>query len=429
MASLRTIIALAAKKGYHLHSIDISSAFLNGDLEEVIYMEQPDGFVVYGPGYVCKLKKALYGLKQSARQWNKKLHTILLTLGYKRLESDRSIYVYAKNGVLVIIPVFIDDITLASNSTSKIDQTIKELESHFKLRNLGPTTWLLGMEITRDPANHSISLSQQQYITDILNQFGFADCNPISTPMDPGLVLQKTQSLSDEDKEFMSKAPYLSAVGSLIYLAQCTRPDIAYAVGTLAKFNSDPSPIHWKAVKHVFRYLQGTKDYKLVYKPDGDQELFVTYSDANHGACKDTGRSTGGYVVKIGSGAVSWSSKLQSTVALSSTEAEYMAAVEAGKELKWMRSLLGEFGYKFDKPSTLCIDNQSAINVSKNPEHHGRMKHLDLKHHWLRENVEAGVIMPKHVGTNDMIADCLTKPLPRVKHDNCRIGLGLVKST
>ena len=281
---------------------------------------------------------------------------------------------------------------------------------------------------TRDLFNHSISLSQHQYIVDMLNNYGFADCNPISTPMDPGLVLQRTQSLSDEDKEFMSKVPYLSAVGSLTYLAQCTHPDIAFAVGTLAKYNSNPSPVHWKAVKHVFRYLQGTKDYEMVYKPDPSvgQEIFITYTDANHGACKDTGRSTGGYVVKIGTGAVSWSSKLQTVVALSSTEAEYMAGVEAGKELKWMRSLLGEFGYTFDTASTLCIDSMSAINVSKNPEHHGRMKHLDLKFHWLRENVEAGIIKPKHVGTNDMIADCLTKPLIRLKHDKCRIGLGLV---
>ena len=428
MASIRTIIALAAKHDYILHSIDISSAFLNGNLEEEIYMEQPPGFIQFGPEFVCKLKKSLYGLKQSARQWNKKLNATLFNLGYKRLESDRSIYVFAKDGVLVIIPVFIDDITLASNSQSKIDKTIKDLELHFKLRNLGPTSWLLGMKITRDFSNHSISLSQHQYITDKLKEFGFNDCSPTTTPMDPGLVLQKTQ-LSDQDKEYMSKIPYLQAIGSLIYLSQCTRPDIAYAVGTLAKFNSNPAPIHWKAVKHLFKYLQGTKDYDLVYKPDGEQELFITYSDSNHGACKDTGRSTGGYVVKIGTGAVSWSSKLQSVVALSTTEAEYIAAVEAGKELKWMRSLLGEFGYKFDSASTLCIDNQSSISVAKNPEHHGRMKHLDLKFHWLRENVEAGHIKPKHVGTNEMIADCLTKALPRIKHDNCRIGLGLVKSS
>jgi hypothetical protein len=427
MGTIRTILALSAIHDFHLRSIDISSAFLNGDLEEDIYMKQPQGFEQFGPDYVCKLKKSIYGLKQAARQWNKKLHTTMLQIGYKRMESDRSVYVYARDGVLVIIPVFIDDITLAGNSEEMLDKTVKELESHFKLRDLGPTSFLLGIKITRDFANHSIAISQRQYIVDMLDQYGFSGCSPISTPMDPGLVLEKTKSLSEEDKEFMSKVPYISAVGSLTYLAICTRPDIAYAVGTLARYNSNPSPIHWKAVKHLFRYLQGTKNYAIVYKPDASQkEMFITYSDSNHGACRDTGRSTGGYVAKIGTGSVDWSSKIQSLVALSSTEAEYIAGAEAGKEIKWMRSLLGEFGYKLNSASTLYIDNQSAINVAKNPEHHGRMKHLDLRFHWLRENVEAGIIDPKHVGTADMVADVLTKPLQRIKHDKCRIGLGLV---
>jgi hypothetical protein len=179
----------------------------------------------------------------------------MLQMGYKRMESDRSVYVYAKDGVLVIIPVFINDITLAGNSEEMLDKTIKELETHFKLRDLGPTEFLLGIKITRDLANHSIAISQKQYIVDMLDHYGFSGCSPISTPMDPGLVLEKTKSLSEEDKEFMSRAPYISAVGSLTYLAICTRPDISYAVGTLARYSSNPSPIHWKAVKHLFRYL------------------------------------------------------------------------------------------------------------------------------------------------------------------------------
>lgn len=429
MASLRTVIALSALKDFKLHSIDISCAFPNGDLEEEIYMVQPPGFEQLGSNYVCKLKKSLYGLKQAARQWNKKLHSTLVEMGYRRMESDRSLYIYSKDGVLVIIPVFIDDITLASNSQSKIDSTIKEMESHFKLRDLGPTTQLLGMKITRDFSKHTIALSQKQYIIDMLEQYSHADCLPVSTPMDPGLVLQRTVSLTDEERDYMTKVPYISAVGSLIYLAQCTRPDIAYAVGTLARHNSNPNPSHWKAVKHLFRYLKGSMDLELVYKPEELGEPFVTYSDANHGACKDTGRSTGAYVVKVGSGAVSWSSKLQSVVALSTTEAEYIAAVEADKEVKWMRSLLKEFGMEVTQPSTLYIDNQSAISVSKNPEHHGRMKHLDLRFYWLRDNVESGHITPKHISTHDMIADCLIKPLVRVKHIKCRDGLGLVNNS
>jgi hypothetical protein len=230
---------------------------------------------------------------------------------------------------------------------------------------------------------------------------------------------------TSEEIAEMKKIPYLNAVGALMYLATTTRPDISYTVGVLARFNSNPGMSHWKAVKHLFRYLQGTKDKKLVYRPDDSQELFTSFTDADHGGCKDSGRSTGGYVIKFGSGAVSWSSKLQPLVALSTTEAEYIAAVEAGKEIIWMRQLLAEFGFTVEKPSILRIDNQSAISVSKNPEHHGRMKHLDLRFYWLRDQVTLGVITPHFVSTEDMPADLLTKSLAKVKVDRFRKMMGL----
>jgi len=231
-------------------------------------------------------------------------------------------------------------------------------------------------------------------------------------------------STPDEIK-FMCQTPYLSAVGALMYLAITTRPDITNAVSILARFNSNPGPTHWKAVKHLFRYLKGTMDLKLVYRPSDSPELFTSYSDADHGGSKDSGRSTGGYLVKVGTGAVSWSSKLQPVVALSTTEAEYIAAVEAGKEIVWMCNILSKFGYAITSPSTLWINNQSAINVAKNPEHHGRMKHMDLRYYWLRDMVEGGLITPKHVRTEHMAADILTKPLPRAKVKICRELMGL----
>jgi hypothetical protein len=244
--------------------------------------------------------------------------------------------------------------------------------------------------------------------------------------MEPGLHLTKSMCpTTSEEVAEMKKIPYLNAVGALMYLATTTRPDIAYTVGILARFNCNPGMAHWKAIKHVFRYLQGTKDKKLVYRPDDSQELFTSFTDADHGGCKDSGRSTGGYLIKFGSGAVSWSSKLQPLVALSTTEAEYIAAVEAGKEIVWMRQLLAEFGFEVNKPSVLRIDNQSAISVSKNPEHHGRMKHLDLRFYWLRDQVTHGVITPLFVSTEVMPADLLTKPLAKVKVDRFRKMMGL----
>ena len=223
----------------------------------------------------------------------------------------------------------------------------------------------------------------------------------------------------------MRQYPYISVVGSLMYLAVTTRPDIAYAAGVLARFNSNPGLAHWQAAKHVLRYLKGTTTHKLIYQPSTSPEPFITYSDADHGGNPDNGKSTGGYVVKIGSGAVSWSSKLQSLVALSTTEAEHISAVEAGKEILWMRSFMGELGYDISGPSLLRMDNQSAIAVSKNPEHHSKMKHLSLRLFWLRDAVQDGLITPTFVPTQEMAADIFTKALDRLKVQRCASMLGL----
>jgi hypothetical protein len=188
-AALRLILAIAGIQDMELCSVDITSAFPNGDLEEDIYMRPPEGYD-YG-GKVLKLKKSLYGLKQAARQWNKKLHAALSSMGFTRLESDRSIYLYTKGEVKIIVPIYIDDITLASKSNAAIDKTVKELSQHFKLRDLGPTKFLLGVEITRNRANRTIALSQRQYIVDMLEKYGMTDCNPVKTPFPPGLVLSK----------------------------------------------------------------------------------------------------------------------------------------------------------------------------------------------------------------------------------------------
>jgi hypothetical protein len=407
--------------------VDISHAFLNGDLEEMVYMKQPEGFHQGPPNHVCHLKKSIYGLKQAARQWNKKMHSAFLSMGFKRLESDHSIYLYTTAEVKIIVPIHVDDITLASSSKTALDKAINDLSQHFRLKNLGPTSFLLGVEIIRDRPNRTIRLSQRQYIIDMLDNFGFADCNPISTPMNPGSALTWDMSpQSAEDIASMASVPYINAVGALMYLATTTRPDISYTVGVLGRFASKPGMSHWKAVKHLFRYLKGTLDLGIVYGPHSSGDLMHSFSDSDHGGDKVKGRSTGGYAICIGSGAVSWSSKLQSLVALSTTEAEYIAAVEAGKEIIWMRYFLTELGYPIGKtPSKLHMDNQSAISVAKNPEHHGRMKHLDLRFHWLRDTVESGAITPSFIPTNEMAADILTKALCKQRVEECRRLLGI----
>lgn len=420
------IIALAAAEDLELRSVDISAAFTRGDLDETIYMKQPEGFHQGGPNMVLKLKKSLYGLKQAARQWNIKLHAALSEMGFKRIESDRSVYIYSDGVVKIIVPIYIDDITFASKSNPAIDKAVKQLAGYFALRDLGPTKFLLGVGVGRIRATKTITLHQRQYIIDMLNTYSMSDCHPVKTPMATGTVLSKSMGpANDEEVEYMRTVPYLNAVGSLQYLATMTRPDIAYSVSSLARYNSNPGPKHWAAVKHLFRYLKGTLEYKLQYSGDLASEPFVTYTDAAHADSVDTGRSTSGYLTRLAGGAINWGSKLQGIVAISTTEAEYVAAVEAGKEIFWMRNILSEFGHSVSQPSILFIDNQSSISVAKNPEHHGRMKHLDLRHYWLRDAVSMQRITPVYVPTAEQVADILTKPLPPNKVDYFRDQMGL----
>ena len=307
LSTMRLILAQAALEDYHMVTIDISHAFINGDLDEEIYMKPPPGFKEGEWGEVLRLLKSLYGLKQSARMWNKKLHTALQDLGFSRVRSDSSFYVFERDGVRIYMPIYVDDITIVSRSEAAIQRVIQDLEKRFKLRNLGPTRFLLGIEVICDRANRTLQLWQRQYILDILEHFGMADSNPVSTPMDPGLTLTAAMCpQTAEERAAMASMPYLSAVGSLQYLALCTRPDISYTVGVLARYGSNPGMQHWKAVKHLFRYLRGTLDLKLTYRPTPSVDApFVTYTDADHGGNKDNGRSTGGYLVCVGSGSVS----------------------------------------------------------------------------------------------------------------------------
>ena len=221
-STIHIILAIAALENLELCSVDISHAYLNGKLEEEIYIHQPEGFEVGGPDYVCKLKKSLYGLKQARQVWNRKLHSVVLSMGFQRIQSDHGLYIFSKDNVCIFIPVFMDDITLAGKKGAKLDSIIQKLSFHFKLHDLGPTTQLLGMEIHRDCPNFSLSLSQSQFITNLLQEHGLQDCKPISTPLNPGYHLSTSMCPQTEAKALeMCQYPYISIVGCYIpgYLA------------------------------------------------------------------------------------------------------------------------------------------------------------------------------------------------------------------
>jgi hypothetical protein len=426
-ASLRTVLAIAAAEDMDVHTMDVSSAFLNGDLDEEIYMAQPEGFAAPGQEHlVCRLKKSLYGLKQSPRQWYQKLHSTFVDLGFSRCASDHCVWVWAKDGIKVIIPAYVDDLTIACNNNPALKRIKEELSSRYKMRDLGPIKYILGIEVIRDRANRKMFLSQRKHIGDILDRFNLADSRPVSTPLSKSNPLTKEDCpQTPEELEYMRSVPYLSAVGSLMYLSVGTRPDISFAVGALSRFNANPGQAHWKQVQHVFKYLAGTKDLMLCYGPGQDGTSLQIYSDADYAGDQDSARSTSGHTVFIGKCLVNWSSKRQPVVAKSTTEAEYIAANEAGSDGVWFRNFMSELGYPPTGATPLWLDNQSAIRVGKNPEHHSRMRHLLPKYHWLREQVEDRVFSLDYVPTASMRADVLTKPLETVAHDRVCSLLGL----
>jgi hypothetical protein len=427
-AALHSIFALAAFEDLELESVDISNAYLNGELKDVeVYMKQPEGFEVKDSSWVAKLQKGLYGMKQGGRCWYEKLDEVLQREGFRHLRSDASIFVWEDANSKVIVPVFVDNITLASKSKLKIQMLKALLAKHFKPRDLGASKQLLGVKILRNRKKGELGLTQHGYARDILTRFGLSDCRPVSTPLNPGTRLDVSLAPSTPaEVAFMRTVDYVSAVGALIYLVIVTRPDIAYAVGVLCRFMANPGPEHWKAAKHLLRYIAGTIDFCLLYKLDPNvPDLFCTFSDADLAGNVDTGHSTTGYVVKMGTGTVSWSSKLQSIVALSTTEAEFVAAVSAGQESIWMSQLLAELGYNTSAAAPLLMDNQLAIQVAHNPEHHGCMKHLDLRYFWLRDEVVKGHLAPRYIPTAEMAANILTKALARVKVKTAREQLGL----
>jgi hypothetical protein len=342
---------------------------------------------------------------------------VLTSLGFTCIRANGSIFIWANSDMCVICPVLVNNITFASKSKAKIAELKSAIAKHFKLHNLDPTTFQLGMEITCERPAHTMHLSERHYTQDLLERFGFASSSPVSMLMDLSVSLSAAHApATPKDEAFMWTVPYVSAVGALMYLAIATHPDIAFAVGVLCRFMANPGPEHWKAVKHLFCYLRSTLDYCLTYLPDTSApKPFYAFSDTDHGGNKDNGRSTSTFVLKIGSGAVSWMSCLQPIVVLSTTEAEYIAAASAGQEVIWMRQLLGKLGFPVTGPLPLLLDNQSAIQVGKNPEHHGRMKHLDLQFFWLHNIVTSGKIALHYIPTADMAADLLTKSLAHVK--------------
>ena len=428
MTSIRTLLALAAIDDAEIHQMDVKTAFLNGDLEEEIYMDQPKGFSSKSKeDMVCKLSKTIYGLKQSPRAWYKKIDQYFELIGLKKSHADPNIYVLRNATLYLIIALYVDDLIMVCNDLSFLLKTKVDLSKVFDMKDLGEIFYILGLQITRDRTHRMIHISQTKYIQSILKRYGMEDCKSLATPLDANSKLSKDMApLTSEDINSMASIPYQSAVGSLVYAMIGTRADIAYAVGVVSQYMTNPGPLHWTAVKRIFRYLKGTMDHGLSYGGSPISQV-VGYCDADYAGDIDTRKSTTGYTFLLYGGAISWNSKKQPTIALSTTEAEYMAATHAAKEAIWLQRFFRDTGFLQDVPMTIYSDNQSCISLSKNPTFHARTKHVEIHHHFVRKKIEEDKIDLVFCGTQDMVADVLTKGLTREKHSRFKEMMGIIK--
>ena len=424
--SLRTLMAIANEEDMHVHHMDVTTAFLYGELEEDVYMHQAEGQVKPGEEHlVCKLQKSIYGLKQSPRCWNKKVHACLTANGFTATKSDPALYIKGKGNEKTILGLYVDDIPIASKSLAALESAKLVLMTAFKMTDFGEVSTILGIQITRDREKGILTMSQGKYAAEVLKRFNMTDAKGRDTPTESGVKLSVQMSpQTEEGRTAMEQIPYRQAVGSLMYLMVSTRPDLAAAVGRVSRFGKNPGPEHWRAVKWILMYLQKTKSHGLTFRKQGKMQV-IGHCDSDHNGCVDTRRSTTGYVMKLGGGSISWCSRRQKTVALSSCEAEYMAACEATREATWEAKLLKELGYNGVCPIEIRSDSQSAIALIDNPVFHDKTKHIAAKYHFVREKVEDGTVAFSYCPTDSNIADSLTKGVPKLKTIFCRVGMGV----
>ena len=405
LATIRTVISLSAMWKRKLYHIDIKSAYLNAELDEEIFMRPPPGLNL-PPDHVLKLHKGLYGLKQAGRNWNHLLSSVLSEFGLIVSDSDPCLYVNMEKGLMVVI--YVDDILISCESDNDYLQLKGFLASKFEINDLGKLTWYLGIYI--DYSQDSISLSQSLYVDQVVARFRMENAVGFDSPTS-GKVLTPAK----DESEIVTNVPYRELVGALMWLSVSTRPDIAFAVSSVSRYLDRPTKEHWNAAKRILRYVKGTKDAKLSYICCGSP-VFIAYSDADWAGDVPTRKSTSGYVCFLNGTPISWCSKLQKCVALSSAEAEYVAACSAALECVYLRGLLADLSAPQRSATQLFMDNQSAIALSYNPIDHKRTKHIELRVHKIRELVATGDVTLLWVKTDEMLADVFTKPLGPSKH-------------
>ncbi|KAJ9556254.1 hypothetical protein OSB04_010868 [Centaurea solstitialis] len=429
LKSIRIFMAISAYFNYEIWQMDVKTAFLNGKLTEDVYMEQPEGFEdPKNPNKVCKLLKSIYGLKQASRSWNLHFDERIKEFGFAKSEFEPCVYTKFSGSIVTFLVLYVDDILLIGNDVPTLQSVKRWLSRCFQMKDLGEAAYILGIKIYRNISKRLIGLSQSTYIDKILKKFRMDESKKGFIPMQHGIVLSKTQCpVSSQDQDKIKSVPYASAIGLIMYAMLCTRPDVAYSVSVTSRYQQNPGEPHWVAVKNILKYLRRTKDMFLVFGGSEDEISVTGYSDASFQTDRDDFRSQSGYVFTLNGGAISWKSSKQDTIADSTTEAEYIAASDAAKEVVWLRNFLSDLRVvaSVSRPIDIFCDNSGAVAQAKEPREHHKSRHVLKKYHLIREIIGRGDVRICKIPTEENVADPLTKPLARVKHEAHANSIGM----
>jgi transposase InsO family protein len=415
--TLRALLAVAARDDLEVDQLDVKTAFLYGELDRDVYMSMPPGYAESGK--VFRLRRAVYGLRQAPRAWHDRLSTHLTSLGFKPAASDPSLYVMEAQGERVYLLVYVDDMLVVGKQGWLYQHVKRSIAAEFDVRDLGAVKSFLGYSVERNRQERKITIRQTALANQYVMEHGMESAGPKDVPIAPGTAMEPFQPGENPAPEH-----YSSLVGSMLYLANCTRPDLSFSVGACSRFCRQPSSANWQVLRGVLKYVASTCDVGITY--DGKSaEGLIGYSDSDYAGDKSSRKSVSGYVFNLCGGAISWLSKQQSVVAVSSSEAEYIACDTAAKHALWLRNLLIDLGDPC-KAAHICVDNKAAFDMVKAESFSSRTKHIDVQCHHVRDHVARGDVVFMRVSSEENLADVLTKPLSAAGHYFCAEGMGMV---
>ncbi|XP_058770683.1 uncharacterized mitochondrial protein AtMg00810-like [Vicia villosa] len=396
MTTIRTLIAVASVRQWNISQMDVKNAFLNGELQEEVYMVPPQG-VSHNQGEVCKLKKALYGLKQAPRAWFGKFTTVITSIRFRSSDHDSALFVKTTHHGLILLLLYIDDMIITGDDTDGINDLKLQLSKQFEMKDLGTLRYFLGIEVAYSPRGYL--LSQSKYISNILEQARLSDTRVADSPLELNVKYAPSDGVPLPDPTL-----YRTLVGSLVYLT-ITRPDIAYVVHVVSQFVVSPTTVHWAAVLRICRYLRGTQFQSFLFPSTSSLKLSA-YSDVGDPTDR---KSTTGYCIFLGDSLISWKSKKQDIVSRSSTKSEYRAMASTTTEIVWLRWLLSDMSVILSEPTPMYCDNKSATQIAHNSVFHERTKHIEIDCHFTRHHLKHGTITLPFVSSALQIADLFTK--------------------